>query len=347
MRLKGALLGFGHVAADGHAPGWLAREDIEIVAAADARPGRSTPFFEAFPGGRWYTTAEDLLAREELDFVDICTPPGSHAMLVRQALSRSIHVLCEKPLVVSPEELRGLPALSAEKERAVVTVHNWRFAPAVAKVAEVIASGALGELRRVRWQTLRSGPAASVGGGDNWRVDPAQAGGGILVDHGWHAFYVVSSWVGAVPRTVAARLETRKHHEWPIEDTADLFLVYPTATAEVLLTWADPERANRAELTGTKGVLRLDGGTLALLGADGRSRKEEWSVPSLSDGSHHPEWFRGVIQSFLDEVADAKWRGRNLAEATLCANVLALARESSRQGGVPLPVERMAGRTRR
>ncbi len=345
--LKGALLGFGHVAAEGHAPGWLARTDVEIVAAADARPERRTEFFASFPEGRWYSTAEDLLSKEELDFVDICTPPGSHAMLVRQALARSLHVLCEKPLVVSPEELRGLPALSAEKERAVVTVHNWRYAPAVAKVAELIASGILGDLRRVRWQTLRNRPAVAVGDAGNWRVDPTQSGGGILVDHGWHAFYVVSGWMGAAPRTVAARLETRKYHEWPIEDTADLFLVYPSATAEVLLTWADEERANRAEVTGTKAALRLDGGTLTLFDAAGTDRKEQWSVASLTEGSHHPEWFSGVIGGFLDEIADAKWRGRSLAEATLCANVLALARESSRQGGVPLPVDRMAPGARR
>jgi len=344
--LKGALLGYGRVAAEGHVPGWLARKDVEIVAAADARPGRSGAFFETFPKGRWHATAEDLLDKEALDFVDICTPPGSHAMLVRQALARSLHVLCEKPLVVSPEELRGLPALSAEKQRAVVTVHNWRYAPAVARIAELIAAGTLGELRRVRWQTLRNKPAATVGDAENWRVDPAQSGGGVLVDHGWHALYVVSGWMRAAPRTVAARLETRKHHEWPIEDTADLFLVYPTASAEVLLTWADPERANRAEITGSQGVLRLDGGRLTLFEADGSRRKDEWTLPSLSEGSHHPEWFSGVIESFLDEVSDAKWRGRNLAEATLCANVLALARESSRQGGVPLPVERMAGARR-
>ena len=54
--LKGALLGFGNVAVEGHVPGWLARKDVEIVAAADARPGRSTAFFETFPQGRWYTT---------------------------------------------------------------------------------------------------------------------------------------------------------------------------------------------------------------------------------------------------------------------------------------------------
>jgi predicted dehydrogenase len=341
--LRGAFLGFGHVAERGHAPGWKARADVEIVAGTDARLARREAFLQTFPQARWYANAEDLLTGERLDFVDICTPPGTHALLVRQALARSLHVLCEKPLVVSPEELRGLPALSAEKERVVCTVHNWKHAPALAKIGRVIASGALGEVRRVRWETLRDKPAASASGGDagNWRLDPSQSGGGILIDHGWHAFYVVSSWLGAAPRTIGARLETRQHHEFPVEDTADLFLVYPSASAEIYLTWAGTERANRAEVSGTKGVLRLDGGTLTHLDADGLETVEEWSVPPVSEGSHHPDWFTGVVESFFDEMTDPKWRGRNLSEATLCANALSQARESSRAGGVPLPIERI------
>ena len=339
--LKGAFLGFGHVAERGHAPGWKARSDVTIVAGTDPREDRRAAFIKEFPEARWHPTAEDLLTSERLDFVDICTPPGSHALLVRQALARSLHVLCEKPLVVSPEELRGLPALAAEKARALCTVHNWRHAPAIAKASRVVASGVLGEIRRIRWETLRDRPAIAVGDNENWRIDPIQAGGGILIDHGWHAFYVVSSWLGSAPRTVAARLETRKHHQWPVEDTVDLFLVYAAATAEIFLTWADTARANRAEIHGTKGILKLEGESLRLLDPDGTRTAEEWTVPSVSDSSHHPEWFTGVIDGFFDEIADAKWRGRNLAEATLCANVMALARESSRQGGVPLPIERM------
>ena len=339
--LKGAFLGFGHVAELGHAPGWKARSDVAVVAAADARADRREAFLKMFPEGRAYTTVEDLLTGERLDFVDVCTPPASHALIVRQALSRSLHVLCEKPLVVTPQELRGLPALAAEKERALCTVHNWRHAPALEKIGRVVASGTLGEIRRVRWETIRDRPASTAGDSENWRLDPAQSGGGILIDHGWHAFYVVSGWLTAAPRTVAARLETRKHHEWPIEDTVDLFLVYASATAEIFLTWADRERANRAEIFGTKGALKLDGDKLRLLDVDGTRSVEEWSVPSIAEGSQHPDWFVGVIDTFFDEIANAKWRGRNLAEATLCANVMALARESSRQGGVPLPIERM------
>ncbi len=347
LLLRGALIGVGNVAVHGHLPGWRASERVDIVAGADARPERREALAAAYPAARWYDNAEDLLSTEKLDFVDICTPPGTHAMLVRQALSRSLHVLCEKPLVLSPEEMRGLPALAVDKERTLVTVHNWKYAPLLAKITALVRDGAVGQVRRVSWETLRDKPAAAAGDGENWRVDPAQSGGGVLVDHGWHALYAVSQWLPAAPRTVAAQLATRKHHDFPIEDTADLFLVYPEASAEIFLTWAAPERANRVEVWGTAGRLSADGGTLERRDADGVEKLEAWEFPPLTEGSHHPDWFAGVIAEFLGEIDEPKTRGRNLGDASFCANVLALARESSRRTGEPLPIERVVARGRR
>lgn len=341
--LKGAIIGAGHVAVNGHLPAWRERSDVDIVAAADARPERLEAFAAEFPNARWYETAEELLVQETLDFVDICTPPSSHAALSRAALHHSLHVLCEKPLVTSPDELRGLPALAAEKERTLFTVHNWKHAPVLIRVGEIVRSGALGEIRHCRWETLRDKPAVAAGDAGNWRVDPARSGGGILVDHGWHALYVVQGWMASTPRTVAARLSTRKHHEWPIEDTVDLMLFYPSASAEIFLTWAAEERANRIELSGTRGKLKLDGGRLTLYDVDGLITIETWTFPALTEGSHHPDWFGGVITEFLGEIESPRARGHNLAEAALCANVLALARESDRRGGEPLSAERAVG----
>ena len=341
--LRGAILGIGNVALNGHLPGWKERSDVEIVAAADARPDRLALLAETFPAARRYASAEELLERETLDFVDICTPPATHAAIARAALDRSLHVLCEKPLVLTPEELRGLPALAAEKERTLFTVHNWKHAPVLERVGELVRSGAIGEVRHCRWETLRDRPAVAVGDTANWRVDPAQSGGGVLVDHGWHALYVLQAWIPTTPRTVAARLSTRKHHEYPIEDTADLMLFHPAASAEIFLTWAADERTNRMELSGTRGKLVLDGGRLSLRDVDGTRTLEEWSFPSLTEGSHHPDWFGGVIAEFLAEAESPRARGHNLAEAALCANVLALAKESHRRGGEPLSAERAIG----
>jgi predicted dehydrogenase len=334
--LRGALIGVGHVARNGHLPGWGAVPDLTFVAAADARTEGAAAFRAAYPAARWYESVEELLARESPDFVDVCTPPARHAPLVQAALEAGCHALCEKPLVLSAEELPGLADLARRKRRALVTVHNWKYAPALARMTEVVREGSVGRVRHVRWETLRTQPAVAAGESGNWRVDPAQSGGGVLMDHGWHALYVLRQWLGAEPRAVSARLETRRHREYPIEDTATVSLDWEGVEAVIFLTWAAEERRNRVRIEGDAGSLTLDGGRLEL-SADGAT-PIGWELPSLAEGSHHPDWFRGVVDEFLQEVRDPAVRGRNLAEADLCARLLALAKESSRRGGASLPV---------
>ncbi len=119
MTYRGAHIGFGNVAANAHLPRWLLRDDVEIVAAADGAPERRSAFRAAAPDGRWYDDATALLDAETLDFVDISTPPGSHAALIEAALERDLHVLCEKPLVTDAAVLDGI-AGEAEKRGRVV-----------------------------------------------------------------------------------------------------------------------------------------------------------------------------------------------------------------------------------
>ena len=134
-----------------------------------------------------------------------------------------------------------------------------------------------------------------------------------------------------MPTAVSARLETRGHTAWLVEDTADVRVTFPSATAEIFLTWAADRRQNSAELIGTESRIALDGETLVLT-QDGHSR--EWSCPpALSNGSVHPDWFDPVVEQFLGEVTGTMPRDSNLAEASLCLVLESLARESSRQDG--------------
>ena len=331
-KLRGGFIGFGNVAANGHLPGWLARTDLEIMAASDATRSRREVFQAACPKGQWFDDAARLIASGGLDFVDICTPPGSHATLIRRALDAGLHVLCEKPLVTRAQDALTLAA--ARSDRVLHTVHNWLEAPISRRISALIAEGAIGSVKKIDWQTLRSQPAVTVAvkGTENWRVDPAMAGGGILFDHGWHALYCVLRWAGATPQGVAARLETRKFHEWPLEDTATVDIDFPDGQARVFLTWTAAERANRIEIEGDKGRIRVEGADVILQDGSGEHR---WACPpALSEGSHHPDWFAGVVEDFL--AAIAKGGKGNLDEALLCARLIDLAQRSSAAGGARL-----------
>ena len=225
--LRGALIGLGNVALHGHLAGWRRRRDVEIVGGTDSRPEQRAVLVAHAPGTRWYGTTTELLAEASLDFVDICTPPASHAPLIRSALERGLHVLCEKPLVGALDDLAPLARLAAKTGRVLYTVHNWHHAPIVRRTTELVREGRIGRVNQVVWHTLRTRPAA-VGDGHNgnWRVDPAVAGGGVLTDHGWHVFYVVQRWIGAPPVSVSATLERRRHLAWSVEDTASVRVTF-------------------------------------------------------------------------------------------------------------------------
>ena len=334
--LRGAIIGLGNVALDGHLPGWVARDEVEIVAVTDVDRARRAEAAARLPGAQWFDSAGALLDGGGLDFVDICTPPSSHAPLIELALARGLHVMCEKPLVRSPDELGAVRRMAAARQRVLHTVHNWHHAPIVRRTAELVRDGAVGRVTAVTWHTLRAQPAATRDGhGTNWRLDPGVSGGGILTDHGWHVFYVVQRWIGTRPTAVRARLEKRRHAALAVEDTATVELTFPEASAEILLTWAADERRNWAQVRGSEGTLELQDDTLVLSRG---ATTERWPCPpALSKGSTHPDWFAAVAQSFVADVASGNGDA-NLAEASLCVMLEALARESSRRGGETLVV---------
>ena len=338
--LRGAIVGYGHVAAEGHGPVWATRNDATIVAVADASPERRERFRRSAAGVHAHATTEALLAEETLDFVDVCTPPSSHAAVIEQALDAGLHVLCEKPLTTSVADALRIQAASRRTGRVVHAVHNWLAAPLCRKVTALIDEGAVGRVRRVEWRTLRTQPSVAVGGAAevNWRLDPAIAGGGILLDHGWHAAYCVARWAGADPRRVSAKLEQRRYSDLVVEDTATVDLDFGRATGQIFLTWAAEERANTLLVEGEGGRIEIIGAEVVLTGSGVEQR---WSCPpSLSEGSHHPDRFAAVADDFIAALRNE--RPSNLAQAMMCAEVMDGAKASDAAGGVWLDVGQVA-----
>src|SRR5580704_10824805 len=104
-RLRGALIGCGFIAENGHLPAYRQHtESFEIVAVADANGARRARAHELVPLAQIHESAEAMLATPGLDFVDICVPPSEHARFAHLAFDRGLHVLCEKPLATTPED---------------------------------------------------------------------------------------------------------------------------------------------------------------------------------------------------------------------------------------------------
>ncbi len=334
--LRGALIGCGNVAVHGHAPAWKTDRHFSIHALCDTDEARLAVAGQLFPEARRYASVDELLATERVDFVDVATPPVTHAEIAIKAAARGVHVLCEKPLTVSVDECNRIRGAASAGHVVVFTNHNWKYAPIFRTAKRVLRRGEIGRITHVELQTLRVQPPGDAADAGTWRLDPVQAGGGILVDHGWHAFYLALYALDAEPAAIAARTARRKFVTSAVEDTANCTIDFDGATVEIFLTWAADERRNAARFTGTQGTLEIADRTLIVRVGERAPAETAFAQP-LSAGSYHPDWFAAMLDDFREELYEPKLRGTNFREAETCCRLLELAYRSSAQDGASLP----------
>jgi predicted dehydrogenase len=188
--------------------------DLPLKARMVAVAGRD-PAAVAAAAGRlgWEESVTDwreLVARDDIDLVDICTPGDSHAEIALAALAAGKHVLCEKPLAntVAEAQLMAAAATSARADGVLAMCgFNYRRVPAVAYLRRLVADGRLGEIRHVRavylqdWITDPQFPLV-------WRLQRERAGSGALGDIGAHIVDLTQYVTGQHVTGVSALTET-------------------------------------------------------------------------------------------------------------------------------------------
>lgn len=333
MTYRGAIIGFGHIATNGHLPAYRRHSRLNITAVADRLPSAARTCARELPRAIFYEDAARLLEKEKIDFIDIATPPSLHAGLICRGLAAGRHVLCEKPLVLQKSDLERIASLAKNTGKVIFTAHNWRYAPIFQEISRLIDEQAIGNVRQITYTVIRTQPSVTVGEGEvctNWRLNPEIAGGGILVDHGWHAFYMLNQWAGSAPQQVACRLENRKYTDIAVEDTASITIDYRNLTAKLFFTWAGDRRQNHVAVDGSSGWLHVNDDTLQIENNAGRRQLN--FTQALSGGSHHPDWYGRVLDDFLHEIETPALRGRNLEEAAWCLHLLDACRRSHKNG---------------
>jgi len=191
---RAAILGTGGIAR-AHAEA-LKNLGVELVAAADIDPDRLGAFCVEHGIARSYGDAGELLENEELDFVNICTPPSTHAGFILQALSAGAWVLCEKPLCGSLADLDRIVAAERETGGHCASVFQWRFGSAGQHLKRLAGAGALGKslvgLCQTTW--YRDADYYAV----PWRGRWATELGGVTMGQGIHAIdlflWILGDW---------------------------------------------------------------------------------------------------------------------------------------------------------
>jgi D-xylose 1-dehydrogenase (NADP+, D-xylono-1,5-lactone-forming) len=195
--LRWGILGPGRIAPRiGRALTDNPRGRLEAVASRDAE--RATAFAARHGAGRVHRSYADLLADDAIDVVYIALPNALHAEWSVRALDAGKHVLCEKPLAMTVEEVDAIAAAAARNDRIAVEAFMYLHHPQTLRALEIARSGVLGTL-----QVVSSAFSFLLDYPGDPRIDPAM-GAGSLWDVGCYCVSISRRLAGEEPDAVAA-----------------------------------------------------------------------------------------------------------------------------------------------
>lgn len=171
---------------------------VVAVAARDPERARAYAAEHAIPN-----VADDyaaLIAHPEVDAIYNALPASRHADLTIAALEAGKPVLCEKPFAMTLAEAQRMVSVAEQRGLVLMEAFHYRFHPLFARVLEIVASGEIGDVRRLEAVFSTSIEATAT----ELRYDPT-LGGGALMDLGTYCLHWVRTVVGAEPEVRAAK----------------------------------------------------------------------------------------------------------------------------------------------
>jgi xylose dehydrogenase (NAD/NADP) len=243
------FLGAGYVASRGLAPAVHASRGAHLYAVASRDEARSA----TLDPERVHATYSDLLADERVDAVYISLSNSQHREWVTKALEAGKNVLCEKPLGLNAQETEEMFAAASRNGRLLVEAVWGRWHPRFARMVEVVASGAIGNLQHLETAFTFTSEMT-----DNYRLNPSM-GGGALLDVGC---YQAHAWVALANGAIDLEVEnlSRVIGSTGVDLTTDVSVrINGTVTAHSVSSFALPSK-QQFIIQGSTGSMRTGDG---------------------------------------------------------------------------------------
>jgi predicted dehydrogenase len=295
-------IGFGFIGCGGihnaHAPHLVDNPDAFIACAMDVSEEAAKAHCEKYETEAWTTDLDELLARDEVQAVVVCTPTGYHPEAVIAAAEAGKHVLCEKPMAMTVAECERM-AEACEQAGVVLQIAFVRhFCNEWLKLREVIQEGMIG--RPVLWRSVSGGSGAPT----PWFFD-REIGGGPFIDGAVHS-YDFARFIFGEAASVFADLRRLKKGTtaW---DTGTALVNFESGDQQMLAwSWGLPGFGYKVRAEGMHDVL----GPLGAIVFPGEGKLQV----NLADGEHAVEfeadtgsdWFRRQMAHFIECVKTGK-----------------------------------------
>lgn len=296
--LRWGLIGAGDIVRKRVAPALIAAENSKLVAVCRGRAELANAFADEFGIPRAYSSAVELLQDTSIDAVYIASPVNLHCSQTLAAAAAGKHVLCEKPLGLSPGEARGMVEACEFHGVTFGVAYYRRFYPVLRRVREIIEAGEIGRVAVAQMNSFEyfDPPEDHP---RRWLLDKKKSGGGPMMDFGCHRLEVLTSLFGAVKGVKSSVTNAIFGRE--VEDTAIALLQFESGVGgSVTVTHAAFEPKDTLDIYGTRGSIHIpvvNGAEMTVVAA-GETRVE--SHPPHAN-VHQP-----LIEDFIDAVLNKK-----------------------------------------
>ncbi|MDP6823661.1 MAG: Gfo/Idh/MocA family oxidoreductase [Dehalococcoidia bacterium] len=269
------MISTARIGISAHLPGALKSHNSEIVAISSRSDEAAELAAKENGIGRWYGTYEELLADPDIDAVINPLPNSMHHEWTIKAAEAGKHVLCEKPIAVTMDEVREMIAAAEANGVLLVEAFTHRLNPHMRRARQLVAEGAIGDLRHfeaVLAFTSRD-PSTDV------RFKP-ELGGGGLWDAGCYAVSAARFILDAEP-TRATGFATDSGG-YGVDTSFSGLLEFPGGAIAHVWSSVEQPRSNMGEVIGTTGKIQMahlfeEDTPLVITDADGNERVEEFS----------------------------------------------------------------------
>jgi len=267
--LKVGVIGVG-VIGNAHLQSYTKVRDAKVVAISDINEKSLKSAARKFKVKKAFTDYHDLLALDDIDAINICTPPSSHVSVACDAASEGKHVLCEKPMAMNAQEAeRMVKACNKAGVKLGICSARSRFEPSVVTARQYIDDGKLGKVYYARFSIFRrrGRPGIDILVDSKWFLDSSKAGGGALIDIGCYDIDVLLYLLGS-PQPVSVSAMTFRgigdyaplNVPFDVEEHSSVFVRFDGgATAIFETAWASNMQSGEdVMILGTEGGLKLN-----------------------------------------------------------------------------------------
>jgi len=296
-RLNVAVVGAGFIASRKHLPALQGlKSKVHIAAICDQNLAQATGLARQYGNTHVYQDVSEMLAKEKLDIVNVCTPPATHADVSVKAIQAGCNVLIEKPMALHPSECDAIIQASKLRGVKVCVAHSDLFYPPFIKAKNMVAKGEIGQFTGMRI-FLSTPTSYMTSREEHWAH---RLPGGVIGETGPHLVYMTLAYINPITSVLAQGFKRLPDFPWSTFEDYRIELAGEKAASTVTSIYTSKQWAALVDLWGTEGGLTLDLESMTLV----RHRRPSLNPLTIA---------KSQIQASLQSVGDTVLTGLNLA----------------------------------